>query len=337
MCFLTAKAVLHASANLRSRGYSYLAIQVLICVADAEFSAKNEPNKPCRKSPAQIAALLGAARSNIIKALKKGEYDGIIRVGKRDPSRHATTPRCIDVSKLGQTDDATTSDSRKSDIEAYSSELPTEELPVKGGFEYAHEDPHDFIPLFFMPLEIVPSKAEAKLDELRKFVGELWGSTLFDCGPDDYSFMLHDILETYATLASERARLERLAREAQGRVMRALYVCQKCGQEVGEGEKDSHHRHAYCGGSLDPNGEYDEKDEAPALQPTEGKQMGFIYLTPTREQTETEDEGCEEENAQGKENEGEIVCTFAAIRAVIRLLWLLLRSCGGSAKRASSS
>jgi hypothetical protein len=43
---------------------------------------------------------------------------------------------------------------------------------------------------------------------------------------------------------------------------RILYTCQKCGEEVGEGEQDLHGRHAICGGSLDPNGICEDDDLA---------------------------------------------------------------------------
>lgn len=38
---------------------------------------------------------------------------------------------------------------------------------------------------------------------------------------------------------------------------RTLFACQKCGEEVGDGE-DHNGRHANCGGSLDPIGEVPE-------------------------------------------------------------------------------
>jgi hypothetical protein len=45
-----------------------------------------------------------------------------------------------------------------------------------------------------------------------------------------------------------------------------LYVCQRCGEEVGEGEAtDYHGRHAYCGGQLDPAGAIDVDDEEPLV------------------------------------------------------------------------
>ena len=53
---------------------------------------------------------------------------------------------------------------------------------------------------------------------------------------------------------------------------RTLYACQKCGEEVGDGEQDYRGRHAYCGGTLDPIGEIDDDDdEASIQQPTEPK------------------------------------------------------------------
>ena len=42
---------------------------------------------------------------------------------------------------------------------------------------------------------------------------------------------------------------------------RTLYVCQKCGDEVGEGEQDYRGRHPNCGGQLDPIGECPEDEE----------------------------------------------------------------------------
>jgi hypothetical protein len=39
---------------------------------------------------------------------------------------------------------------------------------------------------------------------------------------------------------------------------RTLFVCQKCGEEVGEGEQDHRGRHPSCGGTLDPVGECDD-------------------------------------------------------------------------------
>jgi hypothetical protein len=42
---------------------------------------------------------------------------------------------------------------------------------------------------------------------------------------------------------------------------RMLYVCQKCGDEVGEGEQDHRGRHPICGGTLDPVGECLDYDE----------------------------------------------------------------------------
>lgn len=46
--------------------------------------------------------------------------------------------------------------------------------------------------------------------------------------------------------------------------MRTLYVCQACGEEVGEGEQDRNRRHAYCGGTLDPVGEIEDDEETSA-------------------------------------------------------------------------
>lgn len=40
-----------------------------------------------------------------------------------------------------------------------------------------------------------------------------------------------------------------------------LYVCQRCGEEVGEGEEDVNGRHPYCGGELDPAGEVEEEED----------------------------------------------------------------------------
>lgn len=40
---------------------------------------------------------------------------------------------------------------------------------------------------------------------------------------------------------------------------RTLYACQKCGEEVGEGEQDYRGRHQNCGGSLDPIGECNDE------------------------------------------------------------------------------
>jgi hypothetical protein len=37
--------------------------------------------------------------------------------------------------------------------------------------------------------------------------------------------------------------------------MRILFSCQRCGEEVGEGEQDRNGKHAYCGGTIDPIGE----------------------------------------------------------------------------------
>ncbi len=42
---------------------------------------------------------------------------------------------------------------------------------------------------------------------------------------------------------------------------RILYVCKKCGEEVGEGEQDHNGRHPYCGGELDPVGEVDDEED----------------------------------------------------------------------------
>ena len=39
---------------------------------------------------------------------------------------------------------------------------------------------------------------------------------------------------------------------------RPLYVCQKCGEEVGEGEQDHRGRHPICGGQLDQIGYCDD-------------------------------------------------------------------------------
>lgn len=39
---------------------------------------------------------------------------------------------------------------------------------------------------------------------------------------------------------------------------RTLFVCQRCGEEVGDGEQDHNRRHQNCGGALDPNGEVPE-------------------------------------------------------------------------------
>jgi len=36
-----------------------------------------------------------------------------------------------------------------------------------------------------------------------------------------------------------------------------LYLCQKCGEEVDDSERDHNRRHAYCGGTLDENGTTD--------------------------------------------------------------------------------
>lgn len=33
-----------------------------------------------------------------------------------------------------------------------------------------------------------------------------------------------------------------------------VYVCQRCGTECDDGDRDTHGLHAYCGGELDPNG-----------------------------------------------------------------------------------
>jgi hypothetical protein len=39
---------------------------------------------------------------------------------------------------------------------------------------------------------------------------------------------------------------------------RTLFVCQRCGEEVGDGEQDHNRHHQNCGGALDPNGEVPE-------------------------------------------------------------------------------
>lgn len=44
---------------------------------------------------------------------------------------------------------------------------------------------------------------------------------------------------------------------------RLLYACQKCGEEVGDGEQDHSGRHAICGGTLDPIGECDDEEFTP--------------------------------------------------------------------------
>ena len=45
--------------------------------------------------------------------------------------------------------------------------------------------------------------------------------------------------------------------------MRTLYACQKCGEEVGEGEKDINGRCPYClSWSLDPIGVCDDDDDS---------------------------------------------------------------------------
>lgn len=45
---------------------------------------------------------------------------------------------------------------------------------------------------------------------------------------------------------------------------RQLYICQKCGEQCDDGDKDHTGRHTYCGGQLDPNGE--TEDEGVALE-----------------------------------------------------------------------
>jgi len=42
---------------------------------------------------------------------------------------------------------------------------------------------------------------------------------------------------------------------------RTLYVCRRCGEEVGEGEQDHNNRHPNCGGSLDPIGVCDDDED----------------------------------------------------------------------------
>jgi hypothetical protein len=39
---------------------------------------------------------------------------------------------------------------------------------------------------------------------------------------------------------------------------RTLFACQRCGEEVGDGEQDHNGRHQNCGGALDPVGEVPE-------------------------------------------------------------------------------
>ncbi len=56
---------------------------------------------------------------------------------------------------------------------------------------------------------------------------------------------------------------------------RTLYVCQKYGDEVGEGEQDRYGRHQNCGGTLDPVGEVDEMDDATSSEPPpDGRSAG---------------------------------------------------------------
>jgi hypothetical protein len=42
---------------------------------------------------------------------------------------------------------------------------------------------------------------------------------------------------------------------------RTLFVCDKCGEEVGDGEQDHNGRHPICGGSLSPIGECADDSE----------------------------------------------------------------------------
>lgn len=51
----------------------------------------------------------------------------------------------------------------------------------------------------------------------------------------------------------------KLAEEQRDKPGRALFVCQRCGAEVGDGEQDRDGCHPYCGGPLDPIGEVQEE------------------------------------------------------------------------------
>lgn len=44
--------------------------------------------------------------------------------------------------------------------------------------------------------------------------GELWGSALFDCGPQDYEYMVAEIKKAFATLEAQRAETQPVERIA---------------------------------------------------------------------------------------------------------------------------